>query len=59
MNDVDKGMNIIYASFPIVFVLGLVYMLFVRIFSGIIVWLIILLYFILLGILGIWMYQKY
>jgi len=56
MNDVDKGKNIIYASFGIVFLLGIVYMLFVRLFSGIIVWLCILLFFIILAILGLWVH---
>jgi len=56
MNDVDKGLNIIYASFAIVFILGIIYMLFVRIFSGVIVWVIILLYFALLAALGIYVH---
>lgn len=59
MNDVDKGMNIIFASFAIVFGLGVIYMLFVRIFSGVIVWVIILLFFILLALLGCFLYNKY
>ena len=58
MNDVDKGANIIYASFDIVFLLGIVYMLFVRIFSGVIVWVIILLFFIILALLGIYIHSK-
>lgn len=58
MNDVDKGANIIYASFAIVFLLGIVYMLFVRIFSGVIVWVIILLFFIILALLGIYIHSK-
>jgi len=56
MNDVDKGQNIIYASFGIIFLLGIVYMLFVRIFSGVIVWLMIILFFILLALLGIFIH---
>lgn len=58
MNDVDKGLAIIYASFAIVFVLGIIYMLFVRVFSGVIVWVIILLYFLLLALLGIYVHTR-
>jgi choline transporter-like protein 2/4/5 len=58
MNDVDKGMDIIYASFGIIFLLGIVYMIFVRLFSGVIVWICIILFFILLAILGIWVHEK-
>jgi len=58
MNDVAVGMNIIYASFAIVFVLGFAYMMFVRFLSGVIVWLIILLFFLFLGLLGLFIYQK-
>lgn len=58
MNDVDKGMNIIYASFGIIFLLGIIYMIFVRIFSGVIVWICIILFFILLALLGAWVHNK-
>lgn len=58
LNDVDKGQNVIYISFAIVFLLGMIYMGFVRLFSGIIVWLIILLFFVLLAILGIYLNRK-
>lgn len=58
MNDLDKGRNIVYASFLIVFVLGGLYMIFVRIFSGVIVWLCIVLFFILLAMLGIYVHVK-
>lgn len=33
-------------------------MLFVRIFSGVIVWLVIICYFVLLALLGIYLYEK-
>lgn len=58
MNDLDKGRNIVYISFLIVFALGAVYMLFVRLFSGVIVWLCILIFFVLLGMLGIYVHLK-
>lgn len=45
-------------SVGIVFALGVVYMLFVRLFSGIIVWLCILAYFVVIIILGIFLYLK-
>lgn len=59
MNDVDKGLGIIYASFGIIFLLGLLYMGFIRLFSGVIVWLIILIFFVLLAALGVYLYNQH
>lgn len=59
LDDLDKGKWILVISVGIVFVLGILYMLFVRIFSGIIVWLIIALYFILMAVLTYFIYDKY
>lgn len=43
----------------IAFVLGLIYMCFVRVFSGIIVWLVIILYFAITAVLTYFVYSKY
>lgn len=57
-NDVSIAWPIIAASLGIAFALGVFYMLFIRIFSGVIVWLIIILYFAALIILGWLFYDK-
>jgi hypothetical protein len=51
IEDLQTTSNMIYASFGIAFVLGIFYMLFTRVFAGVLVWLSILLYFVGISLL--------
>ena len=57
--DLSTTSTMIYASFGIAFVLGILYMLFTRVFAGVLVWLSILLYFIGIGVLTWLCYDRY
>lgn len=59
LDDLDKGKYIVLASLGIAFVIGLVYMLFVRVFAKIIVWIVILIYIALMAVLTYFCYNKY
>ena len=59
INDINTARWIIAASVGIAFVLGLIYMVFLRIFAGVLVWLSILCYFVGIIYLGILFYYRY
>jgi len=56
--DIVQAWPIIAVSVGIVFVLGCVYMLFTRMFAGLIIWSCIVLYFIALILLGYFLYDE-
>ena len=59
INDIKIAQWLIIGSVGISLVLGFFYMLFAYLLAGIIVWLVILLYFVLVGILAYYCYWKY
>jgi len=59
VNDVKNARWIILGSVGIALVLGFLYMLFIYLFAGIIVWLVILLYFIIIAALAYFCRWKY
>lgn len=58
MSDISEAWAMILISVGLAFVLGLIYMLFVRIFSGVIVWICVLAYFVALCFLAYFLYSK-
>jgi hypothetical protein len=58
VSDLDTAKYMILGSFFIAFFLGLFYMIFVRYFAGLIVWLSILVYFVALAILAAYLYDR-
>ena len=58
MDDLKNAWPVILGSFGIAFALAIVYMIFIRIFSGLIVWICILGYFVALLALGYSLYLK-
>jgi len=57
-NDVKNSWQLLLIAVGIAFFLGLVYMIFTRIFAGIIVWIFVLAYFAGIGFLGYYVYDK-
>lgn len=57
-DDLFKAWHVIAASVGIVFVLGILYMLFTRIFAGVIIWICIILYFAVIIALGYFVFDK-
>lgn len=52
ISDIDTSKPVIGGSIGIALIVGFLYMLFIYLFSGIIVWIIIILYCILMAVLG-------
>jgi len=59
ISDIDIAKPVIGGSLGIALIIGFVYMLFIYLFAGIIVWIIMIIYCILLFILGLLAYNKY
>lgn len=55
MNDLKVAYPVILGSFFLAFILGLIYMLFVRYFAGLIVWIAIIGYFVVVLLLAIFL----
>lgn len=58
-NDLKEGWKVVAGSVGFAVLIGLIYMVFLRIFSGLIVWLVIIAYLILMAVLGGVAYQKF